>query len=431
MKRWIAVTFACVGLFAAKSRAEMPVTYSKDIAPIVYNNCIGCHRAGEVAPFSLTTFDDAKKRADQLAEVTKSRFMPPWKAETGYGEFEGARHLTDAQIELFGKWLAQGAPEGNPKDLPKMPKFVDGWQLGEPDLIVKVDRPYTVKADGRDEFRCFVVPLGLKEEKYVSAVEFRPDNRKVVHHALMFLDTKGRAKKLDDADPLPGYSRAGGPGFTPSGSLGGWAPGAFVTPLPTGVARLVPKGADLVIQTHFHPSGKTEVEQSSVGIYFSKRPPEKLLAGLVLRSRDIDIPPGKTDYTLTDSIKLPVDVDVIGVTPHAHLICKDMHAWATLPNGKTQELIWIKDWDFNWQEQYQYKSAVKLPKGSTIQMKYVYDNSADNPHNPNSPPKRVTFGEQTTNEMAFLFMQITTEKPADRWALLGAMMKHKGGKEED
>ncbi|CAN5372400.1 hypothetical protein BH10PLA1_BH10PLA1_14530 [soil metagenome] len=431
MTRFFVVLLVSVSSIAGRARAEAPVTYTKDIAPIVYNNCIGCHRPGEVAPFSLMTYDDAKKRADQLAEVTKSRFMPPWKAETGYGEFVGARHLTDEQIATFGKWLAQGAPQGEAKDLPVMPKFVDGWQLGEPDLIVKVDRPYTVKADGRDEFRCFVVPLKLGEDKYVSAVEFRPDNRKVVHHALMFLDTKGRARKLDAADPQPGYERAGGPGFTPTGGLGGWAPGAFVTPLPDGVARLVPKGADLVIQTHFHPSGKTEQEQSSVGIYFAKKPPEKPLAGLVLRSRNIDIPPGKADYTLTDSIQLPVDIDVIGVTPHAHLICKEMHAWATLPDGKITELIWIKDWDFNWQEKYQYKTAVKLPKGSTIQMKYVYDNSADNPHNPNTPPKRVTFGEQTSNEMAYLFMQVTTAKPSDRLALVGAMMRHKAGKEDD
>ncbi len=418
-------------IFSAKAQAAGAVTYSRDIAPVIYNNCVSCHRPGEVAPFSLLTFDDAKKRADQLAEVTQSKYMPPWKAEPGFGEFVSTRHLTDAQIALFSQWLKAGAPEGDPKDLPKMPKFVDGWQLGEPDLIVKVDRSYTLKAAGKDEYRCFVLPLNLTETKYVTAVEFRPSNRKIVHHAILYLDTKGRARKLDAADPLPGYARMGVPGFIPSGSLGGWAPGAFVTPLPAGIAREVPKGSDLIIQTHLHPSGKEESEQSSVGIYFAKEPPKKPLAGLALRSREIDIPAGKKDYTLTDSLELPVDVKVIGVTPHAHLICKDMHAWATLPDGTKQELIWIKDWDFDWQEQYQYKTPLSLPKGTKLEMRYVYDNSADNLHNPSSPPQRVKFGEQTTDEMAFLFMSVVTEKPADRLALLGAMLRHKGGREDD
>ncbi len=428
MKRLFVAMLIVSGVFTAKAQAaDAPVTFTHDIAPVIYANCVSCHRPGEVAPFSLITYDDAKKRADLLAEVTHSKYMPPWKAEPGYGEFEGARHLTDAQIALFDQWQKQGCPQGDPKLLPALPKFAEGWQLGKPDLIVKVDKPYTLKADGRDEFRCFVVPLNLKEDKYVTAVEFRPSNRKIVHHAILFLDGKGRARKLDDADPLPGYARAGGPGFTPNGSLGGWAPGAFVTPLPEGIVRMVPKGSDLVIQTHFHSDGKEEVEQSSVGIYFSKEPPKKQLTGLALRSTKIDIPPDKKDYTLTDSLVLPVDIDLIGVTPHAHLICKDMHAWATLPDGSKKELIWIKDWDFNWQEQYQYLKPMHLPKGSTLQMKYVYDNSADNIRNPNTPPKRVTFGEQTTNEMAFLFMQVVTDKPADRLALLGAMMKHRGG----
>ncbi len=418
-------------VLSAKAIAAGPVTYTRDIAPVIFNNCVSCHRPGEVAPFSLLTFDDAKKRADQLAEVTQSKYMPPWKAEPGFGEFVGARHLTDEQIALFGQWIKAGTPEGDPKDLPKMPKFVDGWQLGEPDLVVKVDQAYTLKASGRDEYRCFVLPLNLTETKYVTAVEFRPSNRKIVHHAILYLDTKGRARKLDAADALPGYVRMGGPGFIPSGSLGGWAPGAFVTPLPAGVAREVPKGSDLIIQTHFHPSGKEESEQSSVGIYFAKEPPRKPLAGIALRSREIDIPPGKKDYTLTDSLVLPVDVKVIGVTPHAHLICKDMHAWATLPDGTKQELIWIKDWDFNWQEQYQYKTPLSLPKGTKLEMRYVYDNSSDNLHNPSNPPQRVKFGEQTTDEMAFLFMSVVTDKPSDRLALLGAMLRHKGGREED
>ena len=406
------------------------VTWSRDIAPVVYQNCVSCHREGQVAPFSLQAYDDAKKRADQLAEVTASKFMPPWKAESGVGSFVGERHLTDAQIALFKTWAQQGTPQGDPKEAPKLPKFADGWQLGEPDLVVKVDQPYTLKADGRDEYRCFVVPLNLSEDKYVTAVEFRPSNRKIVHHAILYLDTNGRARKLDAADPGVGYRRVGGPGFTPTGSLGGWAPGAFVTPLPDGVARLVKKGSDLVIQTHFHPSGKTETEQSSVGIYFAKKPVEKQLAGLALRNRNIDIPAGEKNYTVTDSLELPVNVDLLGLTPHAHLLCKDMRAWAVLPDGKKLDLIHVADWDFNWQEQYQLKNPLHLPAGTTLHMKYVYDNSADNLNNPSNPPQRVRFGEETVDEMAFLFINVIPEKKGDQLALLAAMLKHRQSRED-
>src|SRR5437870_1551557 len=241
-------------------------TFTKDIAPILYQNCVSCHRPGEVAPFSLIDYKTVKKHSEDIASVTESRFMPPWKAEAGHGDFMNERRLSDAQIQLIQLWVKQEAVEGNAADLPAAPKFAEGWYLGEPDLVVKMPEAYTVPAEGRDVFRCFVIPMDLPEDKFVRAVEFRPSNRRVVHHSLLFLDTTGAARKLDEADPGVGYGKMGGVGFVPSGGLGGWAPGVFPQPLPDGIARRIRKGADLVLQTHFHPTGKEENEQSSFGI---------------------------------------------------------------------------------------------------------------------------------------------------------------------
>jgi mono/diheme cytochrome c family protein len=428
-----------IGCFIAPAAAasDRPVTFTKDIAPIMYQNCAVCHRSGDVAPFALMTYDDVKKRAKQVAAVTHSRYMPPWKAEPGYGDFQDARRLSDEQIATIRKWADTGAAEGDAKDLPPAPKFADGWRLGPPDLVLKMSKPYSLVAEGRDVFRCFVLPLNISEDKFVRAVEYRPSNRKIVHHALFFLDSLGQAKKKekDASDGQPGFSSFGGPGFLPTGGLGGWAPGAFPEPLPDGLGRLLKKGSDIVIQTHFHPDGKVEEEQSEIGIYFCKTKPEKIVTGVPLGNRNIDIPAGKNDYKVTSSFTTPVDLEIVGLSPHAHLICKDMKGNATLPDGTKKPLIWIKDWDFNWQGQYLYTSPIKIPKGSVLSMEYTYDNSSENERNPNNPPKRVTFGEQTANEMAFLFLSVVTATPAESGQLRLAMLKQaimkKLGKDKD
>jgi hypothetical protein len=400
-------------------------TFTKDVAPIVWNNCAGCHHAGEVAPFTLTSYQDVRKRAKQIVKITHARTMPPWKAEPGYGDFEGQRRLTDAQIALIGEWAAAGAPEGDATDLPPLPKFSEGWQLGEPDIVVRMAEPFTLRAERPDVFRVFVAPLNIPAGKYVKAVDYRPSNRRITHHALLFLDNTGMARKLDEADPGPGYSRMGGIGFLPSGGMGGWAPGAAPHRFPDGAAKKVGPNTDLVIQTHFHPSGKVEVEQASVGIYLTDEAPRRTVATLPLGVRStIDIPPGVKDYTWSDAMTIPVDVEVPAITPHAHYLCKDMKVWATLPSGEKKWLIWIKDWDFDWQGQYRYKKPVELPAGTKVEMVYTYDNSADNPRNPSSPPRRVHRGEQTTDEMGITFISLMPRNPADIGKIRAAMRDH-------
>ncbi|HEV8415044.1 MAG TPA: cytochrome c [Bryobacteraceae bacterium] len=387
-------------------------TFNKDIAPILYENCATCHRPGEVAPFSLLTYQDAAKRSGLIATVTKKRYMPPWKPEPGYGNFDHVRRLTDEQIGRIQEWAATGAQEGDAAEKPAVPTFPSGWQAGEPDQVLKFSEPYKVAADGRDQFRCFVLPMNLAKESYVSGAEFRPGNPKVVHHALIFLDSTGTARKLAAASGGGGYPCFGGPGFTGAGLLVGWAPGYTPLPAEPALSQPVRPGTDVVIQIHYHPSGKAEQDQSSIGLKFSG-PPTKGRALLLVMNRYLDIPAGESHYVVKGSVIVPQDAELWGITPHAHYLATDMKVDARLPDGSVTPLIRIKDWDFNWQGQYRYKEPIKLPKGTKIELEYVYDNSSGNPHNPSNPPVRVRFGEQTKDEMALAFLGLVLPSPED------------------
>jgi hypothetical protein len=414
MKRLIATLAALAGGAAPLAAADEPVTWTEHVAPLLWKNCANCHRPGEIGPFSLLTYKDAAKRADFIGEVTASRRMPPWKAEGGFGTFHDARRLSAKDVQTLAAWARAGAPEGDPARLPPVPKFPEGWHLGQPDVVLKVPRPFRVPAGGRDVFRCFVIPIPMDADRMVAAVEFRPGNPKVVHHALLFLDANGAGRAKDGTDGQPGYSSFGGPGILPTGSLGGWAPGALPRFLPEGIGKYLKKGSDLVLQIHYHPSGKEEVDQSVVGLYYTKKPARKIVTGVAVRSRRLYIPAGASNHTVTaESAPLPVDVDALSVFPHMHLLGREMKAVAVRPDGREVPLIWIKDWDFNWQGSYQYAKPVRLPQGTVIKVRAVYDNSADNPKNPNNPPKPVRWGEQTTDEMCLLGLQVTTDTRAD------------------
>lgn len=413
-------TLAALFLGAAPAQdAKGATTFTKDVAPIVYARCTSCHRDGEVAPFPLITYVDVKKRAKFVLEQVEGRRMPPWKPEVGHGDFVGDRRLKAEEIAVFRRWVDGGCAEGDAAALPAPPKFTDGWAHGEPDLVVKMPEAFTVPAEGRDVYRAFAIPLNLTEDKYVRAVQYRPSNRRVVHHALMFLDILGESRKRDAADPGPGFKgQQLGLGALSGGGLGGWAPGGLSHPFPDGIAKEIKKGADLVLQLHLSPSGKPEKEQSEIGLWFAKAAPERIAAMIPIANRNVDIAPGAKAAKISQSILLPVDLDLIGIIPHAHYLGKECRAWATTPEGKEIPLIWIKDWDFDWQEQYQYKSLLRVPKGSTVRMEWTYDNSAENPRNPSSPPRRVRHGEQTEDEMAMVFFQVAPQNRADLMRLM-------------
>ncbi len=244
-------------------------TFCKDVAPILQKNCQECHRPGQVGPFSLETYEQARKRASDISAVVEDRKMPPWKAAPHFGvPFKDARTLSDREIATISAWVEAETPEGNPADLPANPKFPDDWQLGPPDLIVDIGADFAVPADGEDIYRCFVAPSGLSEDKFVSAVEFRPGNRNVVHHILAYVDVSGKARERDQADPGPGYSCFGGPGEPIHGGLGGWAPGNLPRHLDEGIGRPLPKNSDIVIQVHYHTRGKAETDRSKLGHLF-------------------------------------------------------------------------------------------------------------------------------------------------------------------
>jgi tetratricopeptide (TPR) repeat protein len=401
---------------SARAQASPTVTFGKDVAPVLYANCVTCHRPGELAPFSLLTYADAKPHAKQMAAVTASRFMPPWKPETGGERFAGERHLSDAEIRLFQRWADEGAPEGNTTDLPPAPVFESAWHLGPPDLVVTMPEAVDVPADGKDVFRNIVLEVPLSTPRYVQALEFHPGNGRVLHHARILVDETDASHWRDLDDPGPGFGGMDAPeAHFPDGHFLGWAPGKLGSKesLPWPLAP----GTDFVIHMHLRPTGRPERLQASIGLYFSTTPPRAAPIMLRLGSRTIDIPAGDASYQLTDAYTLPAAVTVLRVYPHAHYLGKDIVVTAKLPDGTTKGLLHIANWDFNWQDEYQYAAPVALPKGTIVSTRYVFDNSSANVHNPHNPPVRVKFGPEATDEMCELLLQLVPADPAT-YALL-------------
>jgi len=404
---WI---FVAVGALAQQPR----LTFNKDIAPIVWARCATCHRPGEIGPFSLITYEDVKTRLALVARVTSSGVMPPWKPVGQSGDFEDDRRLRPEESAALRDWIAAGAPRGDPRDLPPLPAWKSGWQFGAPDLVVTMPQPFRVPSGGGDTFRTFVLPIPTDRVRYVRAMEFRPDNPRVVHHASIGVDRTRSSRRLDAREPEPGY--VGGmvaDARYPEGQLLGWTPGQSPRASPAGTAWRLEPGSDLVVQLHMQPTGKPEPLRVSAAFYFTEAAPTRTPIGLRLGSETIDIPAGDREYVVRDSYVLPVDVDVLAIQPHAHNLARTMEAAATLPDGSTRELIAIRDWDFRWQDVYRYRAPIALPKGTTIAMRYAYDNSPENVRNPERPPKRVVWGQNTTDEMGDLWVQVVTKTAAD------------------
>lgn len=403
-----------VGCFydSAPPAAKPQVTYTRDIAPILFANCLICHREGEVGPFPLTDYNDAAKRGDQLVEVTRQKIMPPWMPRQAHGEFEDQRILTAREIELIAAWNEGGRAEGKVEDLPTPPAFGGGWPLGEPDLIVEMPQEFSIPADGPDLFQNFVIPITLDRNRRVAAVDFRPGNPRVVHHSILYLDYNGVARAKDAKSPEPGYRSFGGPGFAPSGSMGGWSPGKTPRRLPDGMGRFIRKESDLVMQVHYHPTGKPEKDRSRVAVYFADGQ-GKLAADIWAARHDLNIPPGEKNYRVESSFVLSRNATMLGVVPHMHLIGREMTGDAILPDGQTIRLFEIPEWNFNWQDDYRFAQPLHLPAGTMFKVKARYDNSEENPSNPSSPPRRVKFGEGTYDEMLYCFFLVAGDTNAD------------------
>ena len=398
MKTPFFVSLLCLSYSSGYSEE---VTYHRDIAPLIQNHCMSCHRPGASAPFPLTSFEEVSRKAKTITRVVDDRYMPPWHANHELTSFQDVRRLDEDEVALFTRWVDAGKLEGNPADSPEPPTYTEGWQLGEPDMVVTMALPYDVPADGPDIYRNFVLPLDLDEDKWVKAIELRPSARSVVHHSLYFLDDSGTARKLDGKDGKPGFR---GMSFRKSGSLGGYVPGVSARKLPGDLARPLPKGSDLVLSTHFHPSGKREAEQTTVGIYFAEKAPARQLQEVQVppgfgRGMKIDIPAGESNYIVKDTFEIPVDVEAISVSGHAHYICETMRMTAALPDGTEKVLLDIPDWDLDWQDTYYFAEPTILPEGTVLTSVISYDNSSANLDNPHSPPQRIKWGRESTDEM--------------------------------
>jgi tetratricopeptide (TPR) repeat protein len=438
----------------AEKTAARAVTFNGDIAPILFDNCASCHRpiddgrlravrfgaqaaaqpsdspedpicvAG--APFSVLDYDSVRRNARAIASAVQRRAMPPWLPEPGYGAFAGERRLRDDQIALIAKWVESGAPEGNPANAPKPPTFSGGWQLGTPDLVLTLPEAYVLqpfdsapfdsaqgkqgRAETRDVFRNFVIPVPITTTRYVRAVEFRADRPQALHHADLAIDLGRVSRVLDRNDPGPGFATMDGDQVY---NVYGWSPGKVPTMEPSDNAWTLEPGTDFVLLLHMITGAKSETVQPSIGLFFSDTPPTRTPISVKLEAHGIAIPASEANYVVEDSYVLPVDVDAVSVYPHAHYLGKEMRGTATLPDGTQKDLLWIRQWDFRWQDRYRYRSPLFLPQGTRLSMRFTYDNSAANPNNRFDPPQRVRSGPRSTDEMGQLWIEVAPRRAED------------------
>jgi hypothetical protein len=420
-------------------RASDEVTWRQQVAPIVYKNCTSCHHAGGSGPFSLTSYQDAKRWSSVMESVTASRYMPPWLPEPGHGEFLGDRHMSVADITTIRRWVQQGMKEGDGPE-PIAPTYSADWELGPPDLILEMTSPLQIPATGQDLFMNFALPAEVTSTRWIRAMQIKPGFPRLVHHANVIID---RTASLRRAHPdtwrngVPGMDILidSGETFDPDSHFLFWKPDSTALVEPASMPWRLDPGNDLILNMHLKPTGKVEQVQARIGLYFSDKAATEHPMLLQLEHDDkLDIPAGDKAFVIQDSLTLPVAVDVLGVYPHAHYLGKQMEGWATLPNGESRSLVLIRDWDIDRQSVYRLATPLRLPRGTVLHMRYTYDNSSDNVRNPNSPPIRVKAGNRSVDEMGHLWLQVLARPEAGaasdgRRLLEKAWMENRLGKD--
>lgn len=389
--------------------AQSP-TYTKDIAPIIYQHCTSCHRPGEIGPMPFTNYAEVSAWAGMVQYVTETRYMPPWKPDPTYSSVLGENYLNAQEIDLIRQWVMAGAPEGNPADEPPLPVFPTGSVLGQPDLVLRMEETYTHIGGNEDEYRIFVIPTGLTADRDIAAIELRPGNRQIVHHALFSWDTTGQAQVIDINDPGYGYNGFGGFGIqgTANNQYPGYVPGQIPRLYPQGIGQKMYKGSDLLVQMHYAPWPTVTTDSSTINIFFKKEPAQRYverflmvpLPSILVNGPFFLLP--EEQKTFHGVIQVPTDVSLLNLAPHCHLLGTDWEIYAVQPTGDTVPLLRIPEWDFNWQGGYLFDRLIKLEAGAEIHALCTYDNTTANPNNPNNPPKFVTWGEKTTDEMYYL-----------------------------
>jgi Flp pilus assembly protein TadD len=409
--------FICAAMAAVG--CQRPPTFSADVAPLINAHCATCHRPGQGAPFSLLVYEDARSRASAIAEVTAARRMPPWLPDASAPPFEGERRLKDDEIDILQRWADNGAPAGDLLAITGTPPPpASTWQLGQPDVVVQPGRPFSLTPGHEDVFRNLVIRTNLPADRHVRAVEFHPGDAPI-HHAVIHLDATAGSRTRDGSDGRPGFDGMGAPGVQePDGHFVGWAPGRGPILSAAGRPWRLSSGTDLVVELHLMPGASATSVRPSIGLYFAEAGGAEAPVMLGLGDPPIDIPAGATNYTIADRYTLPVDVQLLSVYPHAHYLGKTMLVEARLPAGEARTLLHIPRWSFHWQQDYRYRVPVSLPRGTTIEMRFTYDNSEANPDNPHHPPVRVTSGLRSVDEMGNLLLQLVPVRAGERSELL-------------
>jgi hypothetical protein len=408
-KRVLLLPFLVIPLLGARHRAAahpQGPTFNREIVRILQENCQSCHHPGDIAPFSLMTYQDAVLIANDVRFMTQTRKMPPWKPAEGCGDFVGARALAQSDIDTIAQWVDGGTPEGNPSDLPATKTFDGDWPAGKPDVVLSMLKAFTPPFDV-DEYRCFSLPGDSTKDLQVEMIDFRPGDRGTVHHIVPFLDATGASAKLDRNGD--GYRCFGGPGLETATPLGAWSPGARPVPLPEGTAVRIPKGARVVMQVHYHPHfGRVAPDQTQVGLYLATGVVRKQMHYDFLVNRDFVIRAGDPDSKVEAIGSADDDIDIVSVYPHMHLLGTKIKVEARLADGTTACMIDVPQYEFNWQGQYVYKTPLHLARSGAIHIEAHYDNSTGNLNNPNLPPKDVRWGEASTDEMCLAMIGYTT-----------------------
>lgn len=406
-------------LAAAGEDAKKPdVTYAKDVSRILQERCQTCHHKGTAAPFSLLTYEDAKRKAKTIRDAVVDNRMPPWHADPNHNKFSNDRRLTDDQRQKLLSWIESGCVLGDEKDLPAAKEYADGWVIGKPDVVFKMPKEYTIKAEGVEAYQHFVTPTNFKEDVWVQAAEARPGNRAAVHHIIVFFrDPKAPQRRGGGGGS--GRGQGGGDGIgIGQNMIVGTAPGDMPQIFAPGVARKIPAGAELVWQMHYTPTGKVETDRSEVGFIFykGKEPPAHAAITRGIANMDLVIPPGDPNKKFESEWLVREDARIFSFMPHMHVRGKDFEYKAIYPDGKSEILLSVPKFDFNWQTMYRLEKPMLMPKGTRIHCTAHYDNSKNNPANPD-PTKEVYWGDQTWEEMLIGWVDYYLEKPEKSNAL--------------
>jgi hypothetical protein len=400
------------------ARAAGTPTFSKEVAPILYKNCAGCHRPGEIAPMSLLTYEQARPWAKSIREKVLSGQMPPWHAAEAHGTFANDRRLSDAEKNALIAWVDAGAPQGDPKDLPAAPQFTEGWEIGKPDVVLSMTMPYDVPASGTIAYQFFTIPTNFTEDKWVQAIELRPGNRRVVHHILAFVREPGKQAErafetvVPKMQRLPGARGGNAPQqANPDTLIATTAPGTNAMIFDAGSALKIPAGATIVFQMHYTANGQAATDQSSIGLVFAKGTPQREIRTSSFYNPLLKVPAGAADQAVDSAIEFTQDTHITALFPHTHLRGKSWEYRLVYPDGRSQVVLSVPKYDFNWQTYYVFTTPLAAPKGSRLETTAHYDNSVNNKWNPD-PKIDVRWGEQTWQEMQYSGITFYVDQPA-------------------